>query len=107
MLFDSLVIGEVLPCNPSSPVRGPKHDVKNGKTPVLSVEEARGLLDGIDLSMVVGLRDRALIGVLMLSFARITAAVSMRVADHYTPSKRSFAGSAKRVGGTRWCRRII
>ena len=76
-----LVVGQVLPFNPASSVRGPKHVVKNGKTPVLSAEEARGLLDGIDLSMLAGLRDRALIGVLVFSFARITATVSMRVAD--------------------------
>ena len=57
---------------------------------MLFAEEARGLLDGIDLSTLAGLRDRALLGVLVFSFARITAAVSMRVADHYTQGKRSF-----------------
>ena len=90
MLFDWLVVGQVLPFNPASSVRGPKHVVKNGKTPVLTAEEARGLLDGIDLSTLAGLRDRALIGVLVFSFARITAAVSMRVSDYYTQGKRSF-----------------
>ena len=90
MLFDWLVVGQVLPFNPASSVRGPKHVVKEGKTPVLSAEEARGLLDGIDLSALAGLRDRALIGVLVFSFARITAAVSMRVADYYTQGRRSF-----------------
>ena len=69
MLFDWLVVGQVVPFNPASTVRGPKHVVKNGKTPVLSAEEARGLLDGIDLSTLAGLRDRALIGVLVFSFA--------------------------------------
>ena len=64
--------------------------VKEGRTPVLSAEEARGLLDGIDLSTLAGLRDRALIGVLVFSFARVSAAVSMRVADYYTQGKRSF-----------------
>ncbi len=90
MLFDWLVVGQVLRFNPVSSVRSPKHVVKNGKTPVLSAEEARGLLDGIDLSTLAGLRDRALIGVLVFSFARITAAVSMRVADYYTQGRRSF-----------------
>ena len=90
MLFDWLVVGQVVPFNPASSVRGPKHVVKRGKTPVLSAEEARGLLDGIDLSTMAGLRDRALIGVLVFSFARITAAISMRVADYYTQGRRSF-----------------
>ena len=90
MLFDWFVVGQVLPFNPASSVRGPKHVVKKGKTPVLTAEEARGLLDGIDLSTLAGLRDRALIGVLVFSFARVSAAVSMRVADYYTQAKRSF-----------------
>ena len=57
---------------------------------MLTAEEARGLLDGIDLSTLAGLRDRALIGVLVFSFARVSAAVSMRIADYYTRGKRSF-----------------
>ena len=84
----------MLPFNPASSVRGPKHVVKRGKTAVLTAEEARGLLDGIDLSTLAGLRDRALIGVRVFSFARITAritaAVSMRVSDYYTQGRRSF-----------------
>jgi integrase/recombinase XerD len=35
-------------------VRGPKHSVKRGKTPVLSAAQARQLLDSIDVSTVVG-----------------------------------------------------
>ena len=53
-------------------------------------EEERGILDRIDLSTLAGLRDRALIGILVFSFARKSAAVSMRVADYYTQGKRSF-----------------
>ena len=70
--------------------RSPKHVVKKGKTPVLSAEEARGLLDRIDLSTLAGLRDRALIGVLVFSFARVSAVVSMWVADYYTQGRRCF-----------------
>ena len=90
MLFDWLVVGQVLPFNPASSVRGPKHVVKAGKTPVLSAAETRALLDGIDVTTLAGLRDRALLGVLVYSFARVTAAVSMRVADYYTQGPRSF-----------------
>ena len=90
MLFDWLVVGQVLPFNPASSVRGPKHVVKTGKTPVLSAKETRTLLDGIDVSTVVGLRDRAFLGVLVYSFARVSAAVSLRVADYYTQGPRSF-----------------
>ena len=90
MLFDWLVVGQVVPFNPASSVRGPKYVVKTGKTPVLTASEARGLLDRINTGALVGLRDRALIGLMVYSFARVSAAVSMRVADYYTQGKRSF-----------------
>lgn len=54
MLFDWLVVGHVLAVNPASPVRGPKHKVRKGKTPVLSAEEARALLHSIDPSSPIG-----------------------------------------------------
>ena len=90
MLYDWLVVGQVLPFNPASSVRGSMHVVKAGKTPVLSAKETRILLDGIDVSTLVGLRDRAFLGVLVYSFARVSVAVSLRVADHYTQRPRSF-----------------
>ena len=65
MLFDWLVVGQVIKVNPASPVRGPKYSVKNGKTAVLSAEEARKLLNTIDPSSHVGLRDRALIALMV------------------------------------------
>ena len=90
LLFDWLVVGQVLPFNPASSVRGPRHVIKAGKTPALSAKETRALLDGIDVSTLVGLRDRAFLGVLVCSFARASAAVSLRVADYYTQGPRSF-----------------
>ena len=88
MLFDWLVIGQVIPANPASSVRGPKHVVKRGKTPVLTADEARQFLDAIDTRSVVGLRDRALIGVMVYSFARVGAVTAMRVSDYYSEGKR-------------------
>lgn len=88
MLFDWLVTGQVIPVNPAASVRGPKHVVRKGKTHVLSTEDARTLLDSIDTSNVVGLRDRALIGVMVFSFARIGAVLGMKVEDYYQNGKR-------------------
>ena len=88
MLFDWLVVGQVVAMNPASSVRGPTHVVKRGKTPVLTAEQARELLDSIDTDTVIGLRDRALIGIMVFSFARVSAAVSMRVEDYYQEGKR-------------------
>ncbi len=82
VLFDWLVTGQVIASNPAHSVRGPKHVVKTGKTTVLTGEQARELLDSIDTSSVVGLRDRALISVMTFAFARIGAAVAMRVEDY-------------------------
>jgi len=88
MLFDWLIIGQVLAVNPAHAVRGPKHVVRRGKTPVLTEDQARHLLDSIDATTLVGLRDRALIGVMIYSFARIGAVVAMRVEDYYPGGKR-------------------
>jgi site-specific recombinase XerC len=88
MLFDWLVVGQVLASNPAHAVRGPKHVVKRGKTPVLTADQARRLLEGVDVSTLVGLRDRALIGVMTYAFARIGAVVAMRVDDYYPEGKR-------------------
>ena len=49
MMFDWLATGGILPFNPASAVRGPKHVVKRGKTPVLATDEARQLLDAIHI----------------------------------------------------------
>ena len=87
-LFDWLVTGQVVPLNPAASVRGPSHVVKRGKTPVLDPAEARALLDSIDVTTVLGLRDRALIGLMVYSFARVGAACSMRVEDVFVQSRR-------------------
>ena len=88
MLFDWLVTGQVVAANPAHSVRGPKHVVKTGKTTVLTGDQARALLDSIDVSTVVGLRDRALISVMTFAFARVGAVVAMRVEDYYPNGKR-------------------
>ena len=88
MLFDWLVTGQIVATNPAHSVRGPKHVVKTGKTTVLTGEQARALLDSIDTSTLVGLRDRALISVMTFAFARIGAVVAMRVEDYYPNGKR-------------------
>jgi site-specific recombinase XerD len=87
-LFDWLIVGQVIDQNPAAPVRGPKHIVKKGKTPVLDGDEAKRLIDSIDVSTIVGLRDRALIALLIYSFARISAALHMNVDDYYPQGKR-------------------
>jgi site-specific recombinase XerC len=62
MLFDWLVVGQIVPTNPASAVRGPKHSIKKGKTPVFFVDETHS---------AIGLRDRAFIALLVYTFARV------------------------------------
>lgn len=81
MMFNWLVTGQVVPMNPAAAVRGPTHVVKTGKTPVLDADEWRKLIDSIPTETVRDLRDRALIATLTYSFARITAALRMKVED--------------------------
>jgi len=83
MLFDWLVIGQVIPLNPASSVRGPKHSMKRGKTPVLDAASTRKLLDSIERDTHIGRRDRALIGTMVYTFARIGAVVQMQIEDYF------------------------
>jgi site-specific recombinase XerD len=102
-LFDWLVVGQVIRQSPAASVRGPKHVVKKGKTPVLSVSDARKLLDSIPVKIgpepeddqkdnrppdLVGLRDRALIATMAFSFARVGAVLGMKVQDYYLNGQR-------------------
>lgn len=90
MLFDWLVVSQVVPMNPAAAVRGPKYVVKRGKTPVLSPEQARRLLDSIRTETIIGLRDRALIGVMVYTFARVSAVAKMKIRDYYDDGRRSW-----------------
>ena len=80
-LFDYLVTGGILPFNPAASVRGPKVVARKGKTRPLSADQARALLASIDTSSIVGLRDRALIGIMLNGFARISAVLNAKVGD--------------------------
>ncbi len=90
MLCDWLVVGQVLEVNPAHAVRGPKHVVKKGRTPVLNREEAQALIAAIDTSSLTGLRDRALIGVMIYTFARISAVLQMNVEDYFSQGRRGW-----------------
>jgi len=83
MLFDYLVIGQIVPFNPATSVRGPKYVIKKGKTPVLSGSETKALFASIETDTLIGKRDRALIGVMAYGFARISAVLGMNVEDFY------------------------
>lgn len=87
MLFDYLVTGHIVPFNPAQAVQAPRYSATEGKTPILSAPETRQLLDSIDISNVWGLRNRALIGVLVFSCARVSAVVGMKLEDYFPEGK--------------------
>jgi integrase/recombinase XerD len=90
MLFDWLVVGHIIETNPAHAVRGPKYSQKKGKTPVLDRDEARALIAGIDTGSLTGLRDRALIGVMIYTFARVGAVLQMNVGDYFSQGRRGW-----------------
>ena len=90
VLCDWLVVNQVLPVNPAAAVRGPKHVVTKGATPVLTPAEARKLLEHIDTGTLAGLRDRALFSVMLYSFARVSAVLGMRRQDYFRQGARGW-----------------
>jgi site-specific recombinase XerD len=95
MLFDFL---RVPLDNPAQGVRGPKHVVRKGRTPVLIAEQARQLLDSIDTTTIAGLRDRALIGLMLYTFGRVSAVVGMEIEDYFFQGTRRY-GRLHEKGG--------
>jgi integrase/recombinase XerD len=98
MLFDWMVTGQCMPSNPAGSVRGPRYSYKKGKTPILDEEGIKKLFDSIDVSTVVGQRDRALIAMMYYTFGRVSAVVSLDVDDFY-PRGRTHFVALKEKGG--------
>lgn len=85
--FDRMVVRHVVVLNPAASVKGPKHKVTEGKTPAITPEKARHVLRSIDVTHVVGLRDRAIVGVLIYTAARGGAVAKLRLRDFYSDGR--------------------
>lgn len=85
--FDKMVVRHAVPLNPAASVRGPRHSVIEGRTPALSTSQARQLLARIDTASLVGLRDRAVIGVLIYTAVRVGAVAKLRRRDFFTDGR--------------------
>ena len=86
--------------NPAAAVRGPTHVVTKGATPVLAPAEARRLLEAIDTGTLAGLRDRALVSVMLYSVARVSAVMGMRRQDYFRQERQGWLRLHEK-GGTR------
>ena len=87
MLYDWLIVGQIVEVNPAHAVRGPKHVVSEGTTPILDADQMAQLIEAIDTNFHVGLRDRALIATMTATFGRIEAVLGMNAADYYDDGK--------------------
>lgn len=101
-VFDHLVTGGVLPLNPARSVQAPRESVRRGKTPVLFSEDLRALFAAIPSDTLVGLRDRALLGVMFFTFARVSALLQMNVGHYRVQGRRAFF--ELREKGGKWIR---
>ncbi len=79
--FNILVNRHVMILNPAASVRGVKEQIIEGKTPEITVEQARALLASVDASHVIGLRDRAILGTLAYTACRAGAVAGLRLGD--------------------------
>ena len=105
MLFDWLITGQVIDANPAAAVRGRQARRQEGQD--AGAQSRRGpraarqhpaqdrpgaerrRADNRPPSLI-GLRDRALIAVMVFSFARVSAALGMKVEDYYTEGRRAW-----------------
>lgn len=76
--FDQLTLRHVVILNPASSVKAERYEVMEGKTPEITIEQVRSLLQSIDISHVVGMRDRAVIAILVYTAARIGAVANLK-----------------------------
>lgn len=98
VLCDHLVVRQVLPGNPASAVRAPKIVRRVGSTPVLVGDEARQLIDSFDAGTLWGLRDRALVATMVYTFARVRAALALKVGDYEVRGRRGYLRLAEKGG---------
>ena len=101
VLYDWLVVSQVVTSNPATSVKGPKLIIEKGKTPVLDGNEARRLLESINTGTLTGKRDHALFAVMLYSFARVSAAIRTRREDYYLQGIRPWLRLAEKGGKIR------
>jgi integrase/recombinase XerD len=100
MLFSWFTEKGVLAMNPAREVKTERFSRTEGKTPAFVEGEVQKPLNTVEISTHTGLRDRALLGVLAYTFARIGAVVNLKVEDYY-PSGKRFLLRFREKGGKR------
>ncbi|TWT44398.1 Tyrosine recombinase XerC [Phycisphaerae bacterium RAS1] len=99
--FDTLVQRHAVALNPASSVRGPVVRSATGKTPATDPAQARKLLHSIDTSVVIGLRDRAILATMMYTACRVGAVSKLRLRDYYTDGRQHYLRFDEKGGADR------
>ena len=81
--FDGLVTRHAIILNPALSVRGERYQVVEGKTPEMTVDAARKLLASMKTATVIGLRDRAIVAILIYTASRGGAVAKLRRGNFY------------------------
>ena len=81
--FDGMVTRHAIVLNPALSVRGERYQVVEGKTPEITIKQARKLLASIDTNTVVGLRDKAIVSILVYTASRVGAVATLKVKNLY------------------------
>lgn len=77
--FDNLVNRHAVVINPAATVRAERYAVVEGKTPEIQPGQAETLLKSIAITDPVGLRDRAILAVLIYTAARVGAVAKLTI----------------------------
>lgn len=81
--FDGLDARHAIALNPAASVRAERYQVLEGKTPEITVKQARTLLKSLDTTDIVGLRDKCIIAILIYTAARVGAVAKLKCKDFY------------------------
>lgn len=99
--FDGLVTRHAIVLNPALSVRGERYQVVEGKTPEIPVAQARQLLQSVETATPVGLRDRALLAILIYTASRAGAVVKLRRGDFYNAGEQWMLHFTEKGGKSR------
>lgn len=99
--FDNLVTRHAIMLNPARTVRGEKLNVIEGRTPEIPIAEVRKLLASIDTSHIVGLRDRAILAIMVYTASRRSAVAKLRLGDFYDAGQQRMLHFAEKGGKSR------
>ncbi len=96
--FDVLVLRHVCLLNPALSVRTERYTVMEGKTPEITSEQARQLLNSIKPSSLIAIRDKAVIATLIFTAVRAGAVASLRIGD-FVDESNQFSLRFREKGG--------